>query len=143
MQSLKKEVEHLPEIPIVIDASDEETLNQLEDLGNSISDHVVQADDKERLKMHLAAVICNNFVNHLYVLAEKFCLQEGIDFKLMIPLIKETALRIESISPSEAQTGPAVREDDETIKKHLTLLKKHPELKEIYQLFTNSISINK
>jgi predicted short-subunit dehydrogenase-like oxidoreductase (DUF2520 family) len=139
LQSLKKESIRLPNIPILIDASDEKTLTQLEALGESISSTVNQASDEQRLKLHLAAVFCNNFVNHLYVLMEEYCNREGLDFKLLIPLIQETALRIQSISPSSSQTGPALRGDTTTIEKHLSLLEAHPDLKSMYRLFTNSI----
>jgi len=139
LQSLKKESSHLPDIPIIIDASDEATLHELDVLAHSISDKVSEAGDEERLKLHLAAVICNNFVNHLYTLAEDYCRKEKIDFKLMLPLIRETAARLEEMPPSKLQTGPAVRDDQGTMDKHLKLLENHPELKKIYQVFTESI----
>lgn len=139
LQSLKKEIGHLPDIPIIIDASDENTLKELEVLAQSISDKVVEAGDEQRMKLHLAAVVVNNFANHLYALAESYCNNEGIDFTLLIPLIKETAGRLEYISPSQSQTGPALRNDRGTIEKHLALLKKYPHLKNIYETFTESI----
>ena len=143
LQSLKKEVSHLPDIPIVIDAGDESTLKELEVLAHSISDQVVEAGDEERMKLHLAAVIVNNFVNHLYALAEAYCNNEGLDFTLLLPLIKETAERINQISHSQTQTGPALRNDRETIEKHLELLKKYPRLKKIYETFTESIYVSR
>lgn len=139
LQSLKKEAGHLPEIPIVIDASDESTLHTLELLAHSISEHVVEAGDEERMKLHLAAVFVNNFVNHLYALAEKYCKKEGLDFSLLLPLIAETASRLNDIPPSQSQTGPAIRNDRVTIEKHLELLKDYPELKRVYTLLTESI----
>lgn len=139
LQSLKKDSLYLPDVPIIIDASDEATFSILENLANSISDKVIKAGDEERMKLHLAAVFSNNFVNHLYTLAESYCLKEGIDFKLLLPLIKETALRIETISPSSAQTGPALRHDAETVRKHEELLTNYPHLKNFYHLFTESI----
>lgn len=139
LQSLKKEIAHLPEIPIVIDASDASTLHELDALAHSISSQVSEAGDEQRLKMHLAAVFCNNFVNHLYTLAEQYCQKEGIDFQLLLPLIKETATRLEDLSPSQLQTGPAVRNDRTTIDKHLALLETYPQLKRIYTVLTESI----
>jgi predicted short-subunit dehydrogenase-like oxidoreductase (DUF2520 family) len=139
LQSLKKELGYLPETPIIIDASDEATMKELDILAHTISDKVVEADDENRLKLHLAAVFCNNFVNHLYSLTEAFCKKEGIDFSLMLPLIKETASRLADLSPSKSQTGPATRNDRTTIDKHLQLLEKYPELKNLYQIFTESI----
>ncbi|MEI6947804.1 F420-dependent NADP oxidoreductase [Paraflavisolibacter sp. H34] len=143
LQSLKKSQASLPDIPIIIDASDAQTLHQLEVLAASISSKVVMAGDEQRLKIHLAAVFCNNFVNHLYTLTESFCRREGIDFHLLLPLIKETALRLEELSPSEAQTGPAVRDDQNTISRHRELLESYPELKEFYDLFTQSIGVHR
>ena len=143
LQSLKKELGNLPDIPIIIDASDETTLKELEALAQTISDKVVEANDEQRMKLHLAAVIVNNFVNHLYALAEAYCNSEGIDFTLLLPLIKETAERLDRISPSQLQTGPAFRNDKSTVEKHLELLKKYPRLKNIYETFTESILISR
>lgn len=140
LQSLKSGTPHLPETPIIIDASNEATLQQLDTLAHTISHNVKEGNDEERLKLHVAAVFCNNFVNHLYQLMERYCREENIDFNLLKPLIQETATRIEAISPAVAQTGPAIRHDTATIDKHMQLLQKYPQLKQFYQLFTQSIS---
>lgn len=139
LQSLKKESAHIPDMPVIIDAGDEATLRELDHLARSITDKVIVAGDEQRLKLHLAAVFCNNFVNHLYALAESYCKEEGLDFNMLHPLIRETAERIETISPGRSQTGPAVRNDQETIQKHLQLLNAHPHLKKIYEVLTESI----
>lgn len=139
LQSLKKEVRRLPDIPIIIDASDKETLHLLDALAHTVSSRVYVAGDEMRLKLHLAAVLVNNFTNHLYALVEKYCKEEGLDFYLLLPLIKETAARLEDISPAETQTGPALRNDTATLEKHLLLLQKYPQLKRLYELFTDSI----
>jgi predicted short-subunit dehydrogenase-like oxidoreductase (DUF2520 family) len=143
LQSLKKESTYLPDIPIIIDASDEKTLHELNHLAESISDKVMRGDDSSRLKLHLAAVFCNNFVNHLYTLTEEYCKKENLDFRLLLPLIHETAMRIEHLSPSKAQTGPAIRGDHNTIEKHKMLLKDHEELHQFYEIFTESIMKSK
>lgn len=139
LQSLRKGVSDSPDIPILIDASDARTKQILSDLGHSISTNVVEADDEKRLKLHMAAVFCNNFVNHIYVLIDRYCVQEGLDFHLLIPLIQETGKRLNQSAPAQAQTGPAIRNDIETLNKHLSLLDEQPHLKDIYQLFTKSI----
>jgi predicted short-subunit dehydrogenase-like oxidoreductase (DUF2520 family) len=143
LQSLKKDLNYLPEIPMVIDASDKKTLAMLDVLAHTISDRVVEARDETRVKLHLAAVMVNNFTNHLYTLVEKYCKEEGLDFYLLLPLIRETALRLDSISPAKSQTGPAIRGDYSTIEKHVYLLNKYPQLKKIYELFTESIAQSK
>jgi hypothetical protein len=70
---------------------------------------------------------------------ESYCTKENIDFKLLLPLIQETSSRLSDSNASVAQTGPALRNDTATIEKHLDLLSAHPQLKEIYMLFTKSI----
>jgi predicted short-subunit dehydrogenase-like oxidoreductase (DUF2520 family) len=140
LQSLRKEMTDLPDIPIFFDGSDDIAKMKLESLAHSIAKvKVVQANDNDRLKLHVAAVVVSNFTNHLYVLAEEYCLKEGLDFKQLLPLIDETALRIKNTSPKLAQTGPAIRHDKETIQKHIELLKNHPQLKNLYVLLTESI----
>ncbi len=144
LQSLRKEMNELPDIPVFIDASDEVARKKLEQLAQSISqEYAGMAGDEERSKMHLAAVIVSNFTNHLYKLAEDYCKKEGIEFKQLIPLIEETALRLKIISPSKTQTGPAVRNDEPTIQRHLALLEEYPQLKKIYEVMTESIQNRK
>ena len=143
LQSLKKDLGYIPEIPMVIDASDRPTLNMLDVLAHSISDRVIETGDDTRVKLHLAAVMVNNFTNHLYALVEKYCKDEGLDFYLLLPLIRETAARLENMPPAKSQTGPAMRGDGATIDKHLELLNKYPQLKKLYALFTESIQQSK
>jgi predicted short-subunit dehydrogenase-like oxidoreductase (DUF2520 family) len=140
LQSLRKDKVELPQVPLFIDANDDIARTKLEQLAESISKgQVMEAGENERVKMHVAAVFVNNFVNHLYTLAEDFCNKEGIDFQQLLPLIEETSQRIKKTSPSKAQTGPAIRHDDATIKQHLQLLEKYPKLKSIYEMMTRSI----
>ena len=144
LQSLNKEISNIPDAPVFFDGSDEFTKKKLEALALSISpEHAAQADDNARLKLHVAAVIVNNFTNHLYALTEDYCKKEGINFKDLLPLIEETVSRIKNISPSVAQTGPALRQDDETIQKHLSLLNAHPQLKKVYGFLSESIKNSK
>jgi predicted short-subunit dehydrogenase-like oxidoreductase (DUF2520 family) len=139
LQSLRKEMEYSNEIPFLIDGNTEETKTLVEDFAKTLSNNITKANDEERLKLHVAAVIVSNFTNHLYALAEDFCKKEHIDFKLLAPLIKETAERVSSISPAVSQTGPAARNDIFTLDKHIRLLADHPRLKYIYLKLTDSI----
>ncbi len=139
LQSLRKEIHYQNNIPFLIDGNTGETQTLVEDFARTFSSNITKANDEERLKLHVAAVIVSNFTNHLYALTEEFCAREKIDFKLLLPLIKETAERMDSISPSEVQTGPAARKDVFTLDKHLRLLTTHPKLKYIYLKLTESI----
>jgi predicted short-subunit dehydrogenase-like oxidoreductase (DUF2520 family) len=140
LQSLRKEMTELPEIPVYYDGHDDLAKKRLRSLALSISgERVTEGSDDVRLKLHVAAVVVSNFVNHLYVLAADYCRKEGVAFGQLLPLIAETAHRVQEISPRDSQTGPALRHDAATIKKHLELLKGHPQLRNIYLLLTESI----
>ncbi len=143
LQTLRKEIKTIFEIPFLTDANSEDALTIINDFAGTISDNVQFADDDARLKLHVAATIVNNFGNHLFALTEDYCNGQKVDFRLLLPLIEETAMRIKQFSPSQMQTGPAIRHDVETIQKHLLLLENFPELKKLYQIFTESIRQNK
>jgi antitoxin component of RelBE/YafQ-DinJ toxin-antitoxin module len=77
-------------------------------------------------------------VNHLYQIGNQICEENNIPFEVLHPLIQETAQKIKELSPSEAQTGPALRNDTKTIEKHLAILE-NENYKKIYELLTQSI----
>ena len=139
LQSLRRELTYTGDIPFLIDGSTEETLTLTEDFAGSLSGNIARASDEERLKLHVAAVIVSNFTNHLYALAEEFCAKEKVDFKMLAPLILETAQRVQTHSPMEVQTGPALRNDIFTLDKHLRILADHPRLRYVYLKLTDSI----
>ena len=140
LQSLRKEISSLPEIPVFYEGNDKLAASVLQKLAQSVSfEQATPAGTEDRLKLHVAAVVVSNLTNHLYVLAEKYCQKEGINFHQVLPLIEETTARLKTTSPSKTMTGPATRNDQETIQKHLDLLKDHPHLQRIYQLLTESI----
>ena len=64
-----------------------------------------------------------------------------LDPKIILPLIRETANKLVQLNPKEAQTGPAIRKDMVTIKKHLNLLQ-NSDFFELYKILTNSILKN-
>ncbi|MGB2153171.1 MAG: DUF2520 domain-containing protein, partial [Flavobacteriaceae bacterium] len=88
-----------------------------------------------------AAVFVNNFTNHLYQLGDTICKEQNISFSLLQPLIKETAAKIESMTPKDAQTGPALRKDNSTLQKHQDQLS-NPDIKNLYLYLTESIQKN-
>jgi len=139
LQSLKAGMKSIPEIPFLVDGNTADDLALIKDFASDLSDRVVVADDEARLKMHVAAVFVNNFSNHLYALAERYCKTEHLSFDLLLPLIQETANRLSTISPADAQTGPAARGDQSTIKKQMEILNAHPQLQNIYEAMTESI----
>ena len=130
------------EVPICIEGSNDITSELLVQLAKKISNNVVLLNSEKRQYLHLTAVTVNNFSNLLYNLAHDVLNEKDIVFSLLHPLIKETAVKIRDVNPYQAQTGPALRKEISTINKHLELLDKYSEYKEIYNLLTRQI-INK
>ncbi len=139
LQSLRKEMETLPAIPFFIDANSVQNKDTLQQLALSTGNTVQVASDEERLRYHIAAVLCSNFTNHLYTLTQQFCDEEKIMFSALLPLINETALRLSYFQAAQMQTGPAIRHDELTIQKHLEVLQSYPHIDKLYRLLTQSI----
>ena len=95
---------------------------------------------KERLKLHLAAVMACNFTNHLYQLSDQVLKEIGLSYEDLHHLTEETLNKAKAIGPANAQTGPAIRHDRATIKQHLDTLEGN--LKHVYQVLTESIQKN-
>ncbi|MEO8568098.1 MAG: DUF2520 domain-containing protein, partial [Ginsengibacter sp.] len=139
LQTLSKETDHSPEIPFLVGGNNTETLNQVTEFASTLSDKVIPTNDAERLHYHIAAVFAGNFTNHLMAMAESFCEKEKIDFKVLLPLINEVTYKASHFSPSEVQTGPAIREDIVTLNRHLQALSPHADLKYMYLKISESI----
>jgi predicted short-subunit dehydrogenase-like oxidoreductase (DUF2520 family) len=139
LQTIRKEISEYLKIPLLIDGNSASALAIIEEMANTISDEVHRANDQQRQKLHIAATVINNFCNHLFTLTEEYCSRQKVDFQLLLPLILETAKRLQFFSAAEVQTGPARRYDTQTITSHLEQLADFPELKKIYEFFTASI----
>jgi predicted short-subunit dehydrogenase-like oxidoreductase (DUF2520 family) len=126
-------------IPVCIEASDMEVQKELVALANLISPKYYILNSEKREKLHLAAVIASNFTNYMYDIAYTILKDADINFEIIHPLIIETAEKIKTMTPFEAQTGPAVRIDQKTIKKHLSLLRKNRDFRNIYRLLSKNI----
>ncbi|MBQ9286679.1 MAG: DUF2520 domain-containing protein [Bacteroidaceae bacterium] len=92
-----------------------------------------------RRRLHLAAVFACNFLNHCCTLSEEILGPEGLDFSVMLPLVDETVAKLHELSPRDAQTGPAVRRDDNVIGMQRAMLADRPDLQKIYSMLTKSI----
>lgn len=128
-----------PEIPIFIEGDSDFTYKRLAWIACPFGE-TMKMDSVKRRALHLASVVACNFANRLWALADEYLAGEDIDFRLMLPLLRETVGKLERVShPRQAQTGPAERHDMRTISRHLKMLESKPELKGIYQTLTNSI----
>ena len=125
------------EVPFCLETENKEEYVLLENLVKTIGKKAYQINSEQRKKLHVAAVFVNNFTNHLYKIGNDICDKNNIPFEILHPLIEETAKKIKTITPLNAQTGPAKRNDKKTIKSHLKLLNLLEQ--QIYNLLTKSI----
>lgn len=140
MQTFSKQREvDFREVPFFIEARKAEDVNLLKAVAGTLSEKVYDANSEQRRSLHLAAVFTCNFTNHLYVLAAQLLEEYNLPFDVMLPLIDETAHKVHELAPRDAQTGPAVRYDENVICKHLSMLADTPALQEIYKLMSKSI----
>jgi hypothetical protein len=140
LQSLRKEnKDESVTIPLLIDGNSNDTIFKIGEFAKTISSLVSFANDEQRVKLHIAAVVTSNFANHLFCLAAEYCKNEKLDFKMLQPLIEETAIRLRDHVPCDMQTGPAARKDIVTLDKHLRMLNAYPRLRTVYLRMTDSI----
>jgi len=126
------------EVPICLEIERKSNLSILKGLAEAIGCKHYKVNSEQRSALHLSAVFINNFTNQLYRIGHEITESKGVEFEILKPLIKETAHKVETISPFMAQTGPAKRNDKKTIQKHLNALEKDIH-KNIYELMTKSI----
>jgi predicted short-subunit dehydrogenase-like oxidoreductase (DUF2520 family) len=124
----KHKAVNFKEIPVFIESSDKEVEDVLELMSNQIAGRTCKIDSAQRLKLHIAAVFASNLVQ-----------TTGLPFDVLKPLIIETADKINYLSPGEAQTGPAKRNDTGVINKHLEALSESSDLEILYQMLTKMI----
>ncbi len=136
--SIKRELS-FGNVPVCIEAGNETTKKKIKELARTITDEIHFMNSVQRKKVHLAAVFANNFTNHLFTIASSILSDETISFDLLKPIILETALKVQSGSPFEMQTGPAKRGDVSVIEDHLKMLKNKKQFREIYKLLSESI----
>lgn len=139
MQTFSKErMVDFSEIPLFLEASDAVTLATLRVLADSVSQHVYELSSEERKYLHLAAVFACNFANHCYALSAEALTHVHLPFDVMLPLIDETARKVHELHPLDAQTGPAVRYDENVIRMQSALIE-DPLMREIYERMSQSI----
>ena len=128
-------------IPICLESENATDFQLLEKVAKMISDKVFAINSEQRKALHVAAVFVNNFTNHLYQIGSEICQENQVPFEILKPLIAETAQKIMVLSPEQAQTGPAKRNDSSTIEAHEAFLSDENHLK-IYKTLTQSIQHN-
>lgn len=127
-------------LPICVEGNNTKTTSVLKKAASSISKNIFQLSSEKRQQLHLAAVLVNNFTNHLYAVAEEILSVKKIPFRILFPLIENTVTKLKSSPAKKNQTGPAVRNDKKTINAHLKLLQ-DPLLRKLY--IAHSLHIRK
>jgi predicted short-subunit dehydrogenase-like oxidoreductase (DUF2520 family) len=126
-------------VPLCIEASSGKNLLLLKSFADSLSEKVYTINSEQRRVLHLSAIFASNFTNFMIAISQELLLENGMDFGILEPIIRQSARNASSGDVFKMQTGPAVREDLETIREHLKLLSNHPDYKEIYDLITRNI----
>jgi predicted short-subunit dehydrogenase-like oxidoreductase (DUF2520 family) len=124
-------------VPILIESNMLELESELINLGNQLSTNVQKCNSEERKKIHLSAVILNNFVTQLTKMSHDFLKNNGLKSDILQPLLKETVNKISDLGAEDALTGPAKRGDKATISSHLDLL--NGDLRLLYEQMSNII----
>ena len=138
MQSFSKSCPaRMHEVHIFIEGCDSCATQEVKELAMLLTNNVHEITSRERERLHVAAVFACNFANHMFTLSSEVLDEAGIPFDAMLPLIKTTIAKLDNLTPTQSQTGPAARGDVNVIERHLQSLSgdKH----DIYRLLSQSI----
>jgi len=127
------------QIPIFIEGNNNNVTEILKEIALQLSNNVVEIDSISRAKLHLSAIFACNFANHLFTIAADILKSSNLNFDYLKPLIIETTQKILEIPPLQAQTGPAMRNDQNIMQKHLDLLADNKDYQNLYRFVSESI----
>ncbi len=130
-------IEDFSTVPVFFEARGIDDISAVYSLALTITSHVYEASQQDRERLHVAGVFTNNFTNLMYTMAAELLKSTHIPFSALLPLIDETAAKIHTLAPRDAQTGPARRGDENVMNHHMQLL--NEEQREIYRLLSDAI----
>ena len=140
MQTFSKErLVDFNDISVFLETNDDVSMERLKMLATTLTTHIYELDSEGRKHLHLAAVFACNFVNHCYALSAEVLAAKGLPFSVMLPLVDETAQKVHELAPKDAQTGPAVRGDQNVMQMQANMLAEKPTVKQIYEALSNDI----
>ena len=131
-------IEDFSNVPIFIEARGIDDISAVYTLALSLTPHIYETTQLDRERLHVAGVFANNFTNYMYRVAQDLLKGTQIPFSALLPLIDETAAKVHSMPPKEAQTGPAIRGDENVMQHHMELLQ-DDKLREIYRIISEQI----
>ncbi len=140
LQTFSKEKEvDFSTVPVFVEGNNETVTKTLFNLAENITRKPFIASSDNRIRLHIAAVFACNFSNYFYTIASDILENQSIPFEILHPLILETATKIQTLTPQDAQTGPARRNDTVTMQKHLEMIE-NDDLKKIYSDLSSKIA---
>ena len=126
------------EVPILLEARTKEDETLLREIALCLTKNVFHVPYEKREKLHAAAVMVNNFTNHLYTLAYEHAAEHDLPVEILHAIMRQGPDKAIKLGPKKSQTGPAVRYDAPTFAKHLDSIK-DPEVQQLYRLLSGSI----
>ena len=139
LQTFNKDIElTISEIPFCIEGSSKAFEKELIEIAKNLSSNVITMNSEQRKQLHIAAVFACNFSNQMFSIADDLLTEKDIDFKILLPLIKQTIAKLNTNKPKAVQTGPAKRKDIKIIQEHINLIQQE-DIKELYQEISNNI----
>ena len=140
MQTFSKErLVDFNDISVFLETNDDASMERLKMLAATLTTHIYELDSEGRKQLHLAAVFACNFVNHCYALSAEVLAAKGLPFSVMLPLVDETAQKVHELAPKDAQTGPAVRGDQNVMQMQANMLAGNSAVKQIYEALSSDI----
>ena len=130
-------IEDFSTVPVFFEARGIDDISAVYSLALAITSRVYETTQHDRERLHVAGVFACNFTNLMYTMAAELLQNTHIPFKALLPLIDETAAKIHTLAPLNAQTGPARRGDENVMAHHLSLLTE--EQRAVYQLLSDEI----
>jgi len=130
-------IEDFSTVPVFFEARGIDDISAVYSLALTITSHVYETSQHDRERLHVAGVYACNFTNLMYTMAAELLRNTHIPFSALLPLIDETAAKIHSLAPQDAQTGPARRNDENVMNHHISLL--NEEQRTVYKLLSEEI----
>ncbi len=107
-------------------------------LARELSPKCYEVSEAQRARMHLAAVFACNFSNAMFRIADDLLKEKDLPFEILLPLLRQTVEKVSTMSPAEAQTGPAARRDENVMRAQLAELDDE-RLQELYKMMSEFI----
>ncbi|MBR0196335.1 MAG: DUF2520 domain-containing protein [Paludibacteraceae bacterium] len=113
-------------IPCFIEGRNIDDIAAIYSLAQCLTSRIYEANQHDRERLHIAGIFANNYTNLMYRIAQEVLTDTQIPFEALLPLIDQTAAKMHTLKPIEAQTGPAKRGDEAVINHHLQILQSTP-----------------